>query len=202
MGGGNNVVWDEFLSLNNTATEISTLLESTKDEIGLLQKSTSCQIYTPIYVQLMHQDICTNAANNILVLFLTTLFLTLFVMIMLTLRVALLQEPVDGAYTLRCNNEDDEAVSLIRDNIDDGDDDDDVNQLHVGEEDNTYTNSTIIDSNDSNNNNDNNSYEVNNNKQQQQKQQEGFDSKSKSSSSSSSMQISVNGMKIDINSVV
>merc|ERR1711862_928262 len=181
MGGGNNVVWDEFLSLNNTATEISTLLESTKDEIGLLQKSTSCQIYTPIYVQLMHQDICTNAANNILVLFLTTLFLTLFVMIMLTLRVALLQEPVDGAYTLRCNN-----------------DDDDVNQLHVGEEDNTYTNSTIIDSNDSiNNNNDNNSYEVNNNKQQQQKQQEGFDSKSKSSSSSSSMQISVNGMKID-----
>merc|ERR1712157_659463 len=189
---------DEFLSLNNTATEISTLLESTKDEIGLLQKSTSCQIYTPIYVQLMHQDICTNAANNILVLFLTTLFLTLFVMIMLTLRVALLQEPVDGAYTLRCNNEDDEAVSLIRDNIDDGDDDD-VNQLHVGEEEgdnNTYTNSTIIDSNDSiNNNNDNNNYEVNNNKQQQQKQQEGL---SESSSSSSSMQISVNGMKIDI----
>jgi len=136
----NGNTWDSFTSLNNTATELGRLLESTNDKIGTVMKSISCHMYTPIYIQYMHEgkyaiyllfyffsfnilffshnflDLCTDASNNIMVLFFSALLLTVLVMIMLTLRVALLSEPIDEAASLRRNE--DEEVSLIRDDND------------------------------------------------------------------------------------
>jgi len=112
----NGNTWDSFTSLNNTATELERLLTSTNDKIGLVIKSISCQVYTPIYIQYMHQGLCTDASDNIMVLFFSAMFVTIFVMIMLTLRVALLSEPIDEAASLRRNE--DEEVSLIRDGND------------------------------------------------------------------------------------
>jgi len=51
--GGNT--WTKFLALNDTATELGRILKSTNDKIGLVMKSISCQVYTPIYVKYMHE---------------------------------------------------------------------------------------------------------------------------------------------------
>ena len=136
----NGNTWDSFTSLNNTATELEMLLTSTNDKIGLVIKTISCQVYTPIYIQYMHQGkysiyilsyyfsfivifssytfsgLCTDASDNIMVLFFSAMLVTIFVMIMLTLRVALLSEPIDEAASLRRNE--DEEISLIRDGND------------------------------------------------------------------------------------